>query len=155
MIDMNNYKINSLLLFLLVSFSFACTKLPEYSNIPEIELESVSTYSVSEGQDSVVITVRFTDGDGNIGARENEASDNAFFIDSRFGLPVSLYKIPYIEPSGRVKALSGTIDFTLQPFSCRPNVTNIDSFKYEIYILDRDGNQSNSIFTETFEIQCQ
>lgn len=135
--------------------SLACTKLPEYSTIPQIELEEVSSYEVLEGSDSVVITVRFTDGDGNIGAQENEQAENAFFLDSRFRLPISLYKIPYVEPAGRLKAVSGTIQFTLQPLSCRPDQVGTDTFSYEIYILDRDGNQSNSIFTEIFQIQCQ
>lgn len=58
-------------------FLLSCFDPPEYSNIPTIEYESVSFVDVanSSDPDSLIVVVRFMDGDGDLGLDANYPGD--------------------------------------------------------------------------------
>jgi hypothetical protein len=68
--------VRSALLFVIsvVVFS-ACFNPPEYNNVPNIEFEGVSFSKSPNGQDSLVVSVSFKDGDGDLGLSANSGPD--------------------------------------------------------------------------------
>lgn len=132
----------------------ACINPPDYGAVPVIEYKSISKQNVSEGQDTLIITFSFTDGDGDLGpASQMDTMLNIFLTDSR-DQSVKTYQMPNLTPPGNVKAISGDIAITISPFTCMAGVAQ-DQLSYTIKVKDRAGNLSNSIQTEQIFIQCQ
>lgn len=69
----------------LALFLLSCFDPPEYSNIPAIEYESVSFVDVTNvsDPDSLILVVRFKDGDGDMGLDANNPNDTLFPFQSR------------------------------------------------------------------------
>jgi len=143
---------------------------PEFPNTPEIEFaDIVSILRVDEltggYKDSVVISVKFKDGDGDLGYTQREIDSLAErggghnFLVKQFRRVKGNY-VPY-EPlesqSGYFHRLSGdkpgpiegTIHYSgIQVYhSFYPYAK--DTVKFEIYIRDRAGNTSNTIMTDS------
>ena len=66
-------------------FLVSCFDPPEYSSIPSIEFEKVSFIDVSNTSDpdSLIIVIRFKDGDGNLGLDANDPQDTLYPFQSR------------------------------------------------------------------------
>jgi hypothetical protein len=67
------YKIT--LLFFISSLFFACKKPPVYPETPSIEFQSVKNISYTRNEmkyDSLIITISFKDGDGDIGLEQKD-----------------------------------------------------------------------------------
>ena len=122
----------------------ACLNPPEYSVIPSIKLDSISTTNIIPNKDSLKFYISFTDGDGDIGS---DTDPNLFITDSRTGTPGG-NKIPDITPDGKVKEISGQIVFTLSEIdSIKDGVRDSIYYTYSIQIQDRAGNLSNTVVT--------
>ena len=121
-----------------------CLNPPDYSIIPAIKMDSVSTTDILANQDSITLYISFTDGDGDIGSKTDS---NLFITDSRTGFRAG-NKIPDITPDGKVKEISGQIVFTLSEIDSIPDGKR-DSiyYDYTIQIVDRAGNLSNEVVT--------
>src|SRR6185295_6762977 len=119
-------------------FLVACLNPPNYSSVPAITFDSISSTTARVGQDSITFFIGFTDGDGDLGS---EDIPNLFFLDSRLGYADS-FKIPNLTPQGNVKAISGTIRYDRSIFNCIPNKL-FDTLYYTIYVEDRAGHKSN------------
>ena len=157
-------------LFLVLIFSYACTKRDVYPVEPHIDLIlPIVKIPALSGIDSVgVIKLYFTDGDGNLGLRPTDTT-----INYRYNLFIKYFekkkgkfeeiilttlnpitnkldtlwfhgRIPYVTPVGKTKAISGEISDTLP-------INNIyspyDTIKYQIYIQDRALHKSNVVET--------
>ena len=168
---MNNWSKNKYLvigsLALTLIFS-GCLKPDEYPIEPVIEFKSL----VQMG-DSAQISFTFTDGDGDIGLGETE-TDPPFDTSSKFynnvfiryfekvngtyvqgvsalGDPVEFtYRTEKLTPSGKNKALKGTIIIYLVPIFYNPFSTDSDTIKYDIQIADRALHLSNIVETGEF-----
>lgn len=127
----------------------ACLNPPDYSIVPEIALDSLSSRNLRAGSDSLTFFISFTDGDGDIGS---ETVPNLFFTDSRTGYTDSV-KVPYITPGGTLKTISGVITYVRSQIYCIPG-RSTDSLTYTIYLEDRAGHQSNRIITPTIFLTC-
>jgi len=66
-------------------FLASCFDPPEYSNIPVIEFESVTYTDVpsTSDPDSLILTIRFKDGDGDMGLDANNGNDTLYPYQSR------------------------------------------------------------------------
>jgi hypothetical protein len=165
--------------FILIAFS-SCMKAPSYSKIPHIDFMSVSSsYTVNNAVDT--ITFSFTDGDGDIytttsGSGDSCASDslcgvrygdssclklpdfNIFLIDNRDSC-VSFFASPNLQPSGKYKAISGTLEVitSMQDLKCFNCTTGcpLDSVVYAIILRDQAGHFSNTIHTTPIAVACQ
>ena len=158
---------------LLALFSSACSTPPEFPFEPIITFEGLNRLAIPQSSatvsnlDTLVITIGFTDGDGDLGDRD---SINIFLTDSRDGFE-HIFKINEIPELGSSRGISGEIAIKLtnspstQYFCCTfPNtrVTCVpstefpaDTMSYSIRIRDRAGNFSNRVRTETFSVLCQ
>ena len=135
-------------------FMAACLNPPNYSEIPAITFDSISSTTARVGQDSITFLIDFTDGDGDLGSSD---IPNLFFLDSRTGYTDS-FKIPNLTPQGNVKAISGVISYVYAGsfFTCTPPPgRTFDTLHYTIYVEDRAGNKSNLIVTPQIILQCQ
>lgn len=140
-------------LMLAVSLSFvACNKDGDLSPIPTIEVMGVAIENNGFKDTAATVTIYFADGDGDLGVYDDGTQKQNNFIISCFekkndvwGFLIDLSApFPTITPTGSNKSIDGTIDY-LMPLP--PNVSN-DTLRYELYIIDRAGNQSNKVTTE-------
>lgn len=162
---------------LLISGISSCVKPPTYPDEPAIKFISVSKQNMMEG-DSLLITISFTDGNGDIGAPDGTQtidtlpfackvpSGNSnfyydpfktmFILDERDSCYMSVYKAAYIEPKGKFDDISGEIAIISPPVACKKFPPQaLDSVRWEIRIRDRSGNFSNPVFTPYVTINCQ
>ncbi|MDD3281597.1 MAG: hypothetical protein PHC83_08520 [Bacteroidales bacterium] len=155
---MNSKRIfrNSILFTTCFFLFYACKPITEFPIIPYIEFVSFTKiYNGTSKDDKGILTIYFTDGDGNIGFKENENdSSYNFFIDYyekqegqfvKIDLPATLnVRLPIINTSKEPQALTGNIE--IEVFFNNP-LSTYDTIKLECWLLDRDCNESNHIFT--------
>jgi len=142
---------------------FGCQKPPTYSNFPIITsvsltpnvIRSLTDYDTDAQYlpDTVQVRIGFTDGNGAIGTTSGDV--DAFLIDSRQTnsgkAAIDSFSLPYITPSGNVKAISGTISLTV--FGVVGNNTTWDTMHYTVKIVDRYGNVSVPVQTPTIYVK--
>lgn len=144
-----------------------CVIAPDFSDVPEITFISFSKSQIKQGDlnnDSVFVTIEFTDGNGDIGAESNESTINMFVIDNRNGEIYDNVKLPKIPQDGAGNGVKGTIIFKMFNGCClyedgTPNCTAIpdatNDVTFDIYIKDNAENQSNTITTPPLTFLCQ
>ncbi len=135
---------------------FSCRKKNKYAVEPIIEYTSFIRF----GEDSAMLHINFTDGDGDIGLDPSDTGTpytgeyyyNAYLY-FYYRNPVGTFipyltplkvRMPVITPEGKNKSLSGEMIFKLDgPYHLH------DTMQYEVYIYDRALNKSNVVRTET------
>ncbi len=158
-------------LFLSIAMIIACTKPPDYSDTPEIAFINFSKNTMQQGgglEDKTVLTISFTDGDGDIGI---DGEPSVFFKDLRDGSELLTAAAPVIPEQGVGNGISGEMYITvnttccihpdpdLAPDGCGADFVGtgvfLDTLVYEVYIVDRAGNKSNVIETGPITLLCQ
>lgn len=122
---------------------------PEYSNTPELEFVSISPSSITEFQEEVAITIKYRDGDGDLGENDPDVK-NLYVTDQRNGVKYS-YRVPELSPSGSVIAIEGNLEIDMNSLSVVGSGTS-ESAIFDVYIVDRAGNQSNVITTSAVTV---
>lgn len=164
---------------LLVTLSvYACKKYEDYPPEPTIEFLDFTVLRDAQGIDQRgVLRFGFTDGDGNIGLNRNDTTppydynlfiryfekkngsfEEVFLVTPRYINDTTIVydtasfngRIPPLTPAGKNKAISGEIQDTV--FVNNP-LSNFDTIKFELYIRDRDLNNSNVISTPAIVIK--
>jgi hypothetical protein len=155
---------------LFISFVFlmtSCFKEPEFSLSPEISFDSISSsirldQFIGATKDSVVVTIKFQDGDGDLGYNETQKtiaqeSDNFNYIvrsfrkkNGKFNLyepliPLSGY-FPSLKMDDKPGPIEGTLSYTIEFFHAF--TPKKDTLKFEIQIKDAAGNISNVATSE-------
>ena len=145
----------------------SCYQEPEFSLVPEITFRSIEKeirvdQFTGANKDSVIITLDFQDGDGDLGLSETEKAAaelrgdynyvvrvfrqrNGVFQEFNPGIPYSGY-FPQFRSDGRLGPIEGILSYSIDfphPFTPRR-----DSLKFEIFIKDVAGNVSNTIETD-------
>jgi hypothetical protein len=150
------------LLTLLVAFA-TCISPPDYPIEPQITFSNMTKNIMRQGygsEDSVYITLSFTDGDGDLGSKD---SLNVFITDKRSNKPIEqTYRIPFVPEAGAKNGISGEIRFLMYTTCCLslepcrlPPPRATDTLVYEIYIKDRAGHKSNTVLTNPIQLQCK
>ncbi len=160
-----------LLVFAFLSTQF-CVKPPDYPKEPVIEFIGLSKNVLQQGKakgDSLSIMFSYTDGDGDLGFPNNEATPSVFVRDDRDSFSKFEYQLPYVEPQGASNGISGEISIVV-PTSCCifvdkegiklacdlvPDTFKFDKLNYFIKIRDRAGNMSNEIKAGPITLRCQ
>jgi len=162
-------KISLFLLIPLFAGLTGCIKEEQYPVVPYIEFGSFATARDITGKDSLgAITISYTDGDGNIGLftwDTVEPRKYNFYLkfmelvnnqlvevkpaDSNITFNA---RIPLLTPVGRNKNIKGDITMYLELYFAR-QILKSDTIAFEIYIKDRDLNNSNIIETPLFIIK--
>lgn len=119
------------------------------SSIPEIALIEVGPETVVQYNDSIYMRISFYDGNGDLG--ENLTSDNNLFvIDNRLGLAHE-FRISAIVPGGAEVPIQGELEWTI-PSVYLTGTDPSETVTYDIYVIDRAGNQSNTLTTSPITI---
>ena len=129
---------------------FACKKDDALSVVPTIEFQSISPLTAQEYIDDIIITIFYTDEDGDLGENSPDI-DNLFVEDSRNGI-VYHYRIPQLAPNGNEISIEGNFNITINGSGITNN-SNSQQVNYAIYVKDRAGNKSNTITTSKITIQ--
>lgn len=137
-----------------------CLKTEEFPDVPAIAFKSFEFFG-----DSASLTIKFTDGDGDVGLDasdiappydtssvfyynlflEQTAKVNGQWVEVGFDEPI-YYRIPRITPTGQNKALEGEIAVAIDPFSFF--ITGVsDTVRFSVEMVDRALNRSNKVFS--------
>ncbi len=160
---------NSITVLFLAAFMLAaCVDIPKYDDTPSIAFNSLTKYVVpvdttANTKDSIIVTIDFTDGDGDLGAgREDHYPDwgnyrlRTFIVkpdNSELELNLSLDKFmffPPLKPDGKPGPIKGKLDFGLVtgfPYQQRGNV--LVPLKLRIKIRDKALRESQEVETDT------
>ena len=157
-------KIITILAFAVILGLSSCIQFHTYPLEPYIEFLSFTKISTTSGVDDLgTLTISFTDGDGDIGLDDNQTDTpydtssiyyyNIFikYFEKQNGeykevvlIPSNDGRIPNLTPTGNKKGLQGNISVDLyinNPLSV------YDTIRYEVYIVDRALNHSDTITT--------
>lgn len=152
-----------------------CFKEPDYSTTPAITYKGMFKYTLPPGtgvgqtkRDSVVITIGFTDGDGNLGS-SSQADTSIYFKNGGWGnykittlrLIDGKYQVYSLNDNntlifpdlalGKPKGpIEGTLDFNQKFFY--GTVIQRYPTKFQIQIRDRALNVSNIVETDTLTL---
>lgn len=148
-----------------------CARPPDYPIEPVIEYMNVSSNVVNQNSgtiagDTIIATISFTDGDGDLGDDNNETT--IVITDLRDNtIEDSAIKLPKVPEAGANNGISGEIIVRILPTCCiyppefeqercKTSISSykVDTVNYEIYIIDRAGNESNKIKLEPVYVQC-
>ena len=148
---------------------FSCVKPTEYSDTPTLEFVGFSKLTMNQGafeEDSVIMTLFFTDGDGDFGTEAKKSESNIFVKDLRTNQTLRQYKAPFVPLEGAGNGISGKISIRLFSTCCifpqvsgippceRPKQYPVNDLSMEVYIKDRSGKQSNTIVTPPLKLNC-
>ena len=154
----------------------SCVDVPNFDNTPRISFNNIEKFVVFDSfsqsySDSVVITIDFEDGDGDLGISSAERSDtnliNSIYkewgnyeysalrlVNGRYEeVPTSVSGklfFPILKPDGKPGPIKGKLDFSVIYFQDR--FTRPATVKYRIRIRDRALRVSNLIETDTITV---
>jgi hypothetical protein len=144
----------------------ACTQPPDYPIEPVIEFEGMTKQGMVQDYlglgDSTTVTLRFTDGDGDLG---DGSTQSVFLTDLRQpDADVTGYVLPLVPTEGSGNGISGKIRLRLYTTcciypdgipACQPNPGHpTDTVVYRLYIKDRAGHESNHIELPPITLYC-
>lgn len=142
-----------LLLFTATAFGLSsCNETAEISEVPEISFVSVVPNVVTEYQDSLVFTISYLDGDGDLG-QNNTDNDNLYIQDSRNQVAYG-FRIQQLAPDNANISIQGNLNVTL-PNTAIVNGNASESVTYTIWVVDRAGNESNRVSSSTVTVNAQ
>lgn len=125
---------------------------PTISEAPTIELLAISSTSVQEFQDSLVFTISYIDGDGDLGI-EDADSTVIELIDNRD--PESLifgYHLSPRAPEGASIIVQGELQIVLNNIIILNNNNSSETTTFDIRIKDRAQQWSKVLTTEEITI---
>ena len=138
------------LYILILIVLFSCKKEEEVSEIPIIDFVSIFPTTAQEYTDDIIITISYTDGDGDLG-ENNPDINNLFVEDNRNGIEYK-FRIPELSPSGSTITIEGNFNITINGTGITDESSS-QKVDYSIYVKDRAGNKSNIITTSSITIQ--
>ncbi|MBC8110893.1 MAG: hypothetical protein H7Y04_07525 [Verrucomicrobia bacterium] len=159
-------------LFCLSCLFFTCIGVPDFPLQPVITYDKITIKkNVLESEttenrvDSVSIFINFQDGDGDLGMNPNESGTSPFIGERFFNYYVTAFRksnsitTKFREYPGffgllnedlsRKRPIKGNIERFITFQRGAVDIFPNDTMFFEVYILDRAGNRSNTITTET------
>lgn len=150
----------------------ACIKEPDYSDVPEISFKEIRKITLPAGtgvgqgvRDSVILSIYFQDGDGDLGVNPNDTINTpknirsvknyevkvlrqtqGKFVEAELQVPLSGF-FPPLRLDKKKGPIEGTLDLSQIFFEDLFNKNKRDTLKFEIRIKDRLLNTSNAIQT--------
>ncbi|MEP7265840.1 MAG: hypothetical protein ABI772_15145 [Bacteroidota bacterium] len=145
---------NKYIYLLLLLFFLSCKKgeKKEYPAEPSIEFISITPSSMTEGQSKIIISFKYSDGDGDLG-ENNPDVNNLFVTDNRLGITYS-YRIKQLTPTNSVIPITGTLNTETGTVFISDGSAQ-QTVNFSLYIVDRAGHASNTITTSPVTIIAQ
>lgn len=135
---------------LLVITSCSKDEVDQISAIPKIELLSISSDTITEFEEALIITISYEDGDGDLGF---EATDEYALLvrDIRLETFDEFYLGP-IAPPNVVIPIKGELKIELPTLFIFGNAA-LETTRFEIKMVDRKMNESNLLITKDIIIK--
>lgn len=164
------------LISIITLFICSCERPPDYDKTPKIEFKSVQKV-VNIGdislakQDSVTITLAFQDGDGDLGMSTENVGTEPYVDFYKRNYHATLYKRvkgiykevfslegepieyggvfpPLVDQDGPI---DGDLNYHIIISHNNAQILEaFDTLRFEVFIIDRDLNQSNTVVTDFF-----
>jgi hypothetical protein len=149
--DKNSRMKYCLIFFALICVTVSCKKEANRDPVPSITFTGISDTVIAAGSSSFIhVRFNFTDGDADLGVDAASGEFDIYTIDSRDAAEVGYY-FPFELPDLRQedKPMTGSCVLSLEGafIALRPDHPTRDTVRYEVYIKDRAGNESNHITT--------
>jgi hypothetical protein len=141
-----------LIVFIIITSLFSACKKDEekYSDVPAITFESISPGIVKQFGDSLIVTIGYEDGNGDLGENGSDVK-NAFVTDSRNDLTYG-FRVKQLAPTDASIIIKGKLLIVI-PQVALNNLTGIsETATFSIYLEDRAGNKSNVVNTSSITI---
>jgi len=145
--------LKGLLLSLVLLFLLSCRRENVVFAVePQIEFESLQPAVVQEFG-TLVLTLRYRDGDGDLGGQPNNQPD-LFLIDLRDSTlfpagydGIIRYNMPKFYEKPTPQSIQGTIEVSIPGIiRLNPNAPQ-EVVQFRVYIVDRAGHLSNEVIT--------
>ncbi len=140
-----------LLAFIFSIIIAGCDQGPLFPEEPRVAFVDIQPRVVKQFQDSIVVTLRFQDGDGDIGLLDSVSDrNNLILIDSRIGSTLTeaqatnFYTLPNLTPDARNPSIQGEITVKLD-FTIKTTAEPEEQVRYQIRLRDRSGNYAKPI----------
>lgn len=152
------------ILFISILALNSCLKIEEASEIPSIKYTDYILYKIDTLNSTayaIDIFAEFEDGDGNIGYPAGSKEDttslymNIYSIKNKVNVDSTMeigFRVPYTEPVKSVRVVKGEIKLSYNLISFKGYYKDNDSIKIEMYLYDREMNQSNTIKTPIIKL---
>ena len=127
-----------------------CKKEAPISEVPSITFVSISPNPAVRYQDEVMITIEYTDGNGDLGENTPDIK-NLFVTDNRNNV-TSEFRISQLAPTGVSIIIQGKLNIKLPPQGFVDDNKTTETAVYSIYLKDRVGNLSNTVQTTALVI---
>ncbi|MCP9753898.1 hypothetical protein EGI26_01820 [Lacihabitans sp. CCS-44] len=145
----------------------SCYKEPDFSMTPNIEFASITKdirldQFTGAKKDSIIVSVKFQDGDGDLGFNAEEIgskvpqTDYNYVVKSfrktkgvftQFNTFETLSGFyPRLKTDDKIGPIEGTLRYRIEIETAFWPVKK-DTVKFEVYIKDRAGNKSNTVET--------
>jgi len=131
-----------------------CDREPVFPVEPQIEFLDIQPREVQQFTDSILVTFRFQDGDGDLGSSDPD-DPNLILLDSRFSEgrianqrdAENTFAIPSLTPEAKNPSIQGEITVKLVFPVVLPDIPlgGRDSVRYQIKFYDRSGNLATNI----------
>lgn len=118
--------------------------------VPTILGVTVSPTSVVEYEDSIIFTVEYRDGDGDLGENDPNAR-NLFLTDNRIQV-TEQFRIRELAPDGANVPITGTLRVVLHSTGITDNSSQ-QMVDYTLYIRDRAGHESAHVVTDPITVR--
>jgi hypothetical protein len=131
-----------------------CETDPVFPLEPNISFVSITPSTATQfTADEIKVTIHYEDGDGDLGYN-GDPVNNLFLTDLRLafaGNPgrVNSFSFESLSPNTKNPSIQGDITITL---TTPPYEPSEEALVFEIYLIDRAGNESNRITTDGITI---
>ena len=137
--------------FIITSLFSACKKdEEEYSDVPAITFESISPEAVKQFSDSIIVTIGYVDGNGDLGENGSDVK-NAFVTDSRNDLTYG-FRVKQLAPNDANIIIKGRLLIVIPQLALNNLNGTSETASFSIYLKDRAGNKSNVVTTSSITI---
>ena len=168
----SKYSLPEIVILMAILWLQGCITAPDFSDVPTLYYEGISKSTMvqaSLGNDTLLLFLRFTDGDGDVGQGTGTFGPNIQVRDNRTGDIYANFLTPEIPAAGANNGIDVDLSIVLtndcciyEPITNLPpcDVENIDSgttnsLQLTITIKDRAGNVSNEVVTDPITLICR
>ncbi len=125
------------------------------TEIPAITFDSISSTVVTEYEDSLVFTISYIDGNGDLGSHDPDATVIEL-VDNRDSVNLVFpYHLSPRAPEGAEVAIQGTLDIVLGNTILLNDGFPSETTTFSLRIVDEAGNWSNKVTSPEVVIEAQ
>ncbi len=118
--------------------------------VPALKFLSCSS-AVTANQDSIQISIAYTDGDGDLGENDPDTK-NLFVIDERNGMKYS-FRVQQLYKLNESAAIKGKLNIFVDKAMILNPEAESEEIIYTLYMKDRAGNESNHIQSKAIKVK--